>query len=70
MEKDLRGTVKWFDMLRGYGFLKLDGTDADYFMHKKDVVDKGITKGDKVMFDEKEGQKGIVACFVRKVKLY
>ena len=66
MEKNLKGKVKWFDLTKGYGFIHLINTDADYFVHKKDVIDLDLIKDEIVTFDEREGQKGIVAGNVRR----
>ena len=30
---ELRGRVKWFNAVKGYGFLALDGDDSDAFLH-------------------------------------
>lgn len=68
MDTNLKGKVKWFDITRGYGFIHLLDSDADYFVHKRDVIDKDIIEGQIVTFDEKDGRKGIVACNVRKIK--
>ena len=67
METNLKGRVKWFNLFKGYGFINLTGTDADYFMYHKDVIDKDINEGDSVTFDEKEGNKGIVAKNVKRI---
>ena len=30
---ELRGRVKWFNAVKGYGFLALDGDNSDAFLH-------------------------------------
>jgi CspA family cold shock protein len=68
MEKNLRGQIKWYDPLKGYGYLNMCASDIDYFFHRNDLIDKDIEKSDLVTFDEVQGKKGIVAGNVRKVK--
>lgn len=59
-----RGTVKWFDTKKGYGFIV--GEDGnDYFVHFTDIIGVGyrvLTEGQTVTFDvatEGKGQKAI-----------
>ena len=57
----MEGTVKWFNNLKGYGFIT-DGTE-DYFVHYSAIVDKTkfktLAENEKVTFDveEKEHNK-------------
>jgi len=54
------GTVKWFNLDKGYGFIAPDDGSADLFAHHSAVVDhdRGLTEGQHVSFDVAEGPKG------------
>ncbi|MCD6253741.1 MAG: cold-shock protein [Thermotogae bacterium] len=56
----MRGTVKWFNPKKGYGFItKEDGTDV--FVHYSAINMKGfktLEEGQKVEFDIVDGPKG------------
>jgi|TARA_B100000497_G_scaffold123354_1_gene155863 CspA family cold shock protein len=58
------GTVKFFNETKGYGFIKEDESDNEYFVHVSGVIDK-ISENDKVTFDLEEGRKGLNATNVR-----
>lgn len=55
-----RGTVKWFNSAKGFGFLgRSDG--ADVFVHYSSIQSDGFRKlkeGDEVEFDIIEGRQG------------
>ncbi len=52
-----RGTVKFFNNAKGFGFITPDDDGKDVFVHKNDLIDR-IKDGDKVSFDIEQGQKG------------
>tara|TARA_Y200000002_G_scaffold113892_1_gene93277 strand:- start:1374 stop:1565 length:192 start_codon:yes stop_codon:yes gene_type:complete len=58
------GTVKFFNDTKGYGFIKEDETDKEYFVHVSGIVDE-ISENDKVTFDLEEGRKGLNATNVK-----
>ncbi|ODN29727.1 cold shock domain-containing protein [Fervidobacterium thailandense] len=66
----MKGTVKWFDSKKGYGFItKEDGEDI--FVHYSAIQMEGfktLKEGDKVEFDIQNGQKGPQAANVRVIK--
>tara|TARA_S200000501_G_C20347662_1_gene536176 strand:- start:287 stop:481 length:195 start_codon:yes stop_codon:yes gene_type:complete len=59
-----KGTVKFFDDDKRYGFIQEDGSEKEHFVHATGCVDR-ITKGDMVEFELAEGQKGINAVNVK-----
>lgn len=60
------GTVKFFNKIRGFGFIAPDDGGKDVFVHKSDLVDE-ITEGDKVSYDVEESEKGLNAINVKVV---
>jgi len=38
----LQGTVKWFNLQKGFGFIQPDGTDKDVFVHISQVQKSGL----------------------------
>ena len=58
------GTVKFFNNVRGFGFIAPDDGGKDVFVHKSDLVDE-ITEGDKVSYDVEESEKGLNAVNVK-----
>lgn len=62
MSDKIRGTVKWFNENKGFGFLEANG--KDYFAHFKSIVGDGfktLSEGASVMFKPAQGQKGLQA---------
>ena len=60
------GTVKWFNMEKGFGFIEQAGGD-DVFVHKNDLAGGYIQEGDHVEFDIGEGRKGPCAKNVKSI---
>jgi CspA family cold shock protein len=64
----LKGTVKWFNNAKGYGFIgRADGPDV--FVHYSAITSEGyksLQEGDAVEFEITEGQKGPQAANVTK----
>jgi len=66
-----RGTVKWFNERKGFGFIARDSGD-DVFVHYSAIVAQGfktLNEGDEVTFDITEGPKGLQAANVVKVSV-
>ncbi len=63
-----KGTVKWFNNARGYGFIKRDSGE-DLFVHFKSIVGDGyktLKEGEAVQFEVEQGAKGLQAVKVSK----
>ena len=64
----LKGTVKWFNNAKGFGFIGRDG-GPDVFVHYTAITSEGyksLQEGDEVEFEIVEGQKGPQAGNVTK----
>ena len=64
-----KGTVKWFNGTKGFGFIARESGD-DVFVHFKSIVGEGyktLDEGDNVQFDVEQGAKGLQALNVAKV---
>ena len=59
-----KGTVKFFNESKGFGFITEEGVDKDHFVHISGLIDE-IREGDQVEFDLQEGQKGLNAVNVK-----
>lgn len=59
-----KGVVKFFNETKGFGFIKEEGTDKEYFVHVSGLINK-IKDNDEVTFELAEGKKGINAVNVK-----
>jgi cold shock protein len=59
-----KGTVKFFNNSKGFGFITPDEGGKDVFVHKNGLIDE-IADGDKVSYEVQEGQKGLNAVNVK-----
>ena len=57
------GVVKFFNETKGYGFIKVDETGEEVFVHISGLKDE-INKDDKVSFEIERGKKGLNAVNV------
>lgn len=63
-----RGTVKWFNNEKGYGFIKRDA-GPEVFVHYRSIEMEGFKKlktGETVEFEVQETPRGIQAVHVTK----
>ena len=64
-----KGTVKWFNNAKGYGFITRENGE-DLFVHFKSIVGEGyksLKQGEVVQFEIEQGTKGPQAANVSKV---
>lgn len=61
------GTVKWFNQLKGFGFIQPDDGKEDIFVHYSAIVSDGfktLAEGQKVSYEIETGGKGLQATNV------
>jgi cold shock protein len=61
-----KGTVKFFNETKGFGFIKEEGTEKEHFVHVSGLIDE-VNEGDEVEFELQEGKKGLNAVNVKLV---
>ena len=61
-----KGTVKFFNDAKGFGFVIDDETKKEYFVHVSGLIDE-VREGDEVEFELKEGKKGLNAVDVKQI---
>lgn len=59
-----KGTVKFYNTLKGFGFIKDDGSETEYYVNAAGLKDS-INENDKVSFDLEAGKKGKNAVNVK-----
>ncbi|MBL7812496.1 MAG: cold shock domain-containing protein [Bacteroidetes bacterium] len=59
------GIVKFFNDSKGFGFIKDNQSNTEYFVHVSGLVDE-VYENDEVTFDLKEGKKGLNAVNVKR----
>ncbi len=65
---DLRGTVKWFNDAKGFGFIEPQGGGDDVFAHFSAIQMDGfrtLKQGSEVVFELVQGPKGYLAQNIR-----
>ncbi|MCG9761933.1 cold-shock protein [Pseudoalteromonas sp. S4498] len=61
MSNKILGSAKWFNELKGFGFITPENGSPDVFVHFKSIVSEGfktLNEGQKVAFDVEQGAKG------------
>ena len=59
-----KGTVKFYNAMRGFGFIKVDDSNEELFVHKSEI-NGTIHENDVVEFEIQKGEKGLNAINVR-----
>ena len=60
-----KGTVKWFNTQKGYGFIQREDGEADVFVHISAVERSGLTslpEGQSIEFELAPGRNGKMAA--------
>jgi CspA family cold shock protein len=69
MAEKERGTVKWFNATKGYGFIQRE-SGGDVFVHYSAIQSDGyrsLNQGDAVEFEVQDGPKGLQAANVTRL---
>ena len=59
-----KGTVKFYNATKGFGFIAEEGTGKEHFVHQSGLIHE-IRDGDEVEFELTEGKKGPNAVNVK-----
>ena len=59
-----KGTVKFYNETKGYGFIVEEDTGQEVFVHVTGLIDQ-VRNGDTVTFETKRGKKGMTAVEVK-----
>jgi len=64
----MKGTIKWYDRVKGYGFIQTED-NKDIFVHRSGLEDSHaqLEAGQAVEFEVEQREKGPVAIKVKKV---
>lgn len=63
----MKGTVKFFNETKGFGFIKPEDSSEDVFVHSSGLIDM-IQENDEVEYDLEPGRKGMNAVNVKVVE--
>lgn len=61
-----KGTIKFFNETKGFGFIKDANSEKEYFVHSTGLNDF-VKEGDEVSFELQEGQRGLNAANVKRL---
>jgi len=62
-----KGTVKFFNETKGFGFIIENETNESHFVHISGLIHK-VSEGDLVEYNLEEGKKGMNAVEVRLIQ--
>ena len=66
----MKGKVVWFNIKRGFGFIKPDDGSKDLYFHYSQVLTEGkkvLKENDEVEYQTEEGPKGLQATNIKLV---
>jgi len=60
----MQGKVKFFNVTKGFGFIKDNESDNEYFVHISGINEDSLNEDDEVSFELVDGKKGLNAVNV------
>jgi cold shock protein len=62
-----QGSVKWFNLEKGFGFIKPDDGSNDLFVHHSEIKGITLSENDTVKYEIGQSRKGPCAVNVKKI---
>ncbi|NJM26808.1 MAG: cold shock domain-containing protein [Bacteroidia bacterium] len=62
----MQGTVKFFNEIKGFGFIKPSDSGEEIFVHSTGLLDD-VRENDKVEYEVEQGKKGLNAVRVKRI---
>ena len=65
-----KGTVKWFNSTKGFGFIEPEGGGEDVFIHFSEILMDGykqLSEGQEVEYEVQKGDKGFKASNIKAI---
>jgi CspA family cold shock protein len=59
-----KGTIKFFNNSKGFGFIKPSDSSEDVFVHSTGLIDQ-VRENDQVEYEVQQGKKGLTAVKVK-----
>ena len=64
----IKGKIKWFNPMKGYGFIEREDKEKDVFVHSSAAQAAGLqlNEGDELTFEVETGERGLSAVNLQK----
>ncbi|MDW7694246.1 cold shock domain-containing protein [Flammeovirgaceae bacterium SG7u.111] len=68
MELTTKGTVKFFNESKGFGFIRIDNSTDELFFHISGMSSESLDADDRVSFETVQGKRGPQATNVKLIR--